>query len=166
MHLCAALSPEPQLGGAGAPRSGTIWVLGEIDRPDRQDRLRSQSGELIQISQAVFHSSSLLVPWKSAMPMCCCYCTATVTFVSQVMSPWSPTPTLILSSTVGSTTRRSYFHPFGPVKVIDCALLSMALIVTVIVLSSDAVPPGRSPCPAVEVPVDRKSTRLNSSHSR
>src|SRR6516164_9108196 len=62
-------------------------------------------------------------------------------------------PTLSLSSTVGSTTRRWYFQPFGPVKETDDALLSMALIVTVIVLSSDAVPPGRSPCPAVEVPV-------------
>ena len=81
-----------------------------------------------------------------------CYCTATVTFVSQVMSTWSPT--LILSSTVGSTTRRSYFHPFGPVKVIDDAFLSMALTVAVIVLSTSTVPPGRSPCPAVEVPVN------------
>jgi hypothetical protein len=80
--------------------------------------------------------------------MWCCYCTETVTFGSQVMSTWSPT--LTLSSTVGSTTRRLYFHPFGPVKT-DDALLSMALIVTVIVLSADAVPP--SPCPAVEVPV-------------
>jgi hypothetical protein len=45
------------------------------------------------------------------------YCIATVTFVSQIMSTWSPT--LILSSTVGSTTRRLYFHPFGPVKVVQ-----------------------------------------------
>src|SRR6516162_6828081 len=67
------------------------------------------------------------------------------------MSTWSPT--LSLSSRVGSTTRRSYFHPFGPVKEIDDALLSIALIVAVIVLSWDAVPPGRSPCPAVEVRV-------------
>ena len=79
---------------------------------------------------------------------CYCYCTATVTFVSQEISTWSPT--LILSSTVGSATRRLYFHPFGPVKVIDCALLSMELIDAVIVLSTSAVPPGRSPCPAVE----------------
>src|SRR6516165_6373213 len=79
------------------------------------------------------------------------YCTATVTFVSQVMSTWSPT--LTLSSTVGSMTRRLYFHPFGPVKVIDDALLSIPVIVVVITLSWDAVPPGRSPCPAVVVPV-------------
>ena len=85
------------------------------------------------------------------MPMWCCYCTATATFVSQVMSTWSPT--LTLSSTVGSTTRRLYFHPFGPVKVTDGALLSIPVIVAVIVLSMDAVPPGRSPCPAVELPV-------------
>src|SRR6516164_5401630 len=85
------------------------------------------------------------------MPMWCYYCTATVTFVSQVMSTWSPT--LTLSSTVGSTTCRLYFHPFGPVKVIDDALLSIPLIVAVIVLSWDADPPGRSPCPAVELPV-------------
>src|SRR6516162_8856597 len=79
------------------------------------------------------------------------YCTETVTFVSEVMSTLSPT--LTLSSTAGSTTRRLYFHPFGPVKVIDCALLSMALIVAVIVFSTAAVPPGLSPCPAVVVPV-------------
>src|SRR6516225_7958729 len=79
------------------------------------------------------------------------HCTATVTFVSQVMSTWSPT--LILSSTLGSTTRRLYFHPFGPVKVIDDAFLSMALIAAVIVLSTSAVPPGRASCPAVEVVV-------------
>ena len=82
--------------------------------------------------------------------MWCCYCTETVTFVSQVMSTWSPT--LTLSSTVGST-RRLYFHPFGPVKVIDDAFLSIPVMVTVITLSWDAVPPGRSPCPAVELPV-------------
>jgi hypothetical protein len=40
------------------------------------------------------------------------------------------------------------------VKVIDDALLSIPVIVVVIVLSSDAVPPGRCPCPAVEVPVN------------
>ena len=62
-------------------------------------------------------------------------------------------PTLTLSSTVRSTTRRLYFHPFKPVKVIDDALLSIPLIDAVIVLSTDAVPPGRSPCPAVELPV-------------
>jgi len=67
------------------------------------------------------------------------------------MSTWSPT--LTLSSTLGSTTRRLYFHPFGPVKAIDDALLSMALTVTVIVLSMVAVPPGRSLCPAVVAPV-------------
>jgi len=33
-----------------------------------------------------------------------------------------------------------------------CAL-SIPVIVAVIVLSKDAVPPGRSPCPAVELPV-------------
>jgi len=73
--------------------------------------IEGRSGELIQISRPVFRSSSLLAPRKSAKRMGCCYCTATVTFVSQVMSTWSPT--LILSSTVGSTTRRLYFHPFG-----------------------------------------------------
>jgi hypothetical protein len=46
--------------------------------------------------------------------MGCCYCTATVTFVSQVMSTWSPT--LTLSSTVGSATHRLYLHPFGPTR--------------------------------------------------
>src|SRR6516225_6565612 len=83
------------------------------------------------------------------MPMSCCYCTATVTSVSQVISTRSPT--LSLSRTVGSTTRRLYFHPFGPVNVTDDAPLSIALTVTVSVLSMAAVPPGRSPCPAVEV---------------
>jgi hypothetical protein len=48
------------------------------------------------------------------MPMLCCYCTATVTSVSQVMSTWSPT--LSLSSTAGSTTPRLYFHSFGPTR--------------------------------------------------
>ena len=50
-------------------------------------------------------------------------------------------------------TRRLYFHPFGPVKLIDDALLSIPVIVAVITLSWDAVPPGRSPCPAVVAPV-------------
>ena len=81
--------------------------------------------------------------------MCCCYRTETVTSVFQVMSTLSPG--LIFSSTVGSTTRRSYFHPFGPTKAIDDAFLSTALMVAVIVLSMASVPPGRSPCPAVEV---------------
>jgi hypothetical protein len=40
------------------------------------------------------------------------YCIATVTFVSQVMSTKSPT--LTMSSTVGSTALRLYFDPFGP----------------------------------------------------
>src|SRR5271168_2656019 len=62
-------------------------------------------------------------------------------------------PTLTLSNTVGSTICRLYFHPFGPTKVIDDAFLSIAAMVAVIVLCTDAVPPGRSPCPAVEVPV-------------
>jgi hypothetical protein len=39
------------------------------------------------------------------------------------------------------------------VKVIDDAFLSIVSTVTVIVLCMAAVPPGRSPCPAVEVPV-------------
>jgi len=85
------------------------------------------------------------------MRMWCYYCTAIVTLVSEVMSTLSPT--LTLSSTAGSTTRRLYFHPFGPVKVIDCALLSMELIVAVIVFSTAAVPQV-SPCPAVVMPVD------------
>src|ERR1700730_6015177 len=76
------------------------------------------------------------------------YCTATVTSVFQVMSTLSPTSTL--SSTVGSTICRLYF---GPVKVIDDALLSIASTVAVIVLCTDAVPPGRASCPAVVVPV-------------
>jgi hypothetical protein len=63
------------------------------------------------------HSPEFVAPGKSTMPMCCCYCTETVTSVFQVMSTLSPG--LILSSTAGSTTRRSHFHPFGPVKVID-----------------------------------------------
>ena len=37
--------------------------------------------------------------------------------------------------------------------MIDDALLSISLMVAVIVLSCDAVPPGRSPSPAVDVPV-------------
>src|SRR6516225_8698980 len=85
------------------------------------------------------------------LPMGVVYCTATVTDVSQVMSTWSPT--LSFSSPVGSTTRRLYFHPFGPVNVIDDAFLSIPVMVAVITLSWDAVPPGRSPCPAVVVPV-------------
>ena len=85
------------------------------------------------------------------MPVWRPYCTATVTSVSQVMSTWSPT--LSLSSPVGSTTRRLYFHPFGPVKVIDGALLSISVMVAVMVLTMAAVRPGRSPCPAVVVPV-------------
>ena len=56
-------------------------------------------------------------------------------------------------------TRRLYFHPFGPVKLIDDALLSIPVIVAVITLSWDAVPPGRS-CPAVVVPVAVFNRRL------
>ena len=76
------------------------------------------------------------------------YFTATVTSVFQVMSTLSPT--LTLSSTVGSTTCRLYFHPFGPTKVIDDAFLSIASTVVVIVLCVTAVPPGRASCPIVE----------------
>src|SRR6516162_6885421 len=61
------------------------------------------------------------------MPMGFCYCTATVRFVSRVMSAWSPT--LILSSTVRSATRRLYFHPFGPVKVLHVSLPLVAELI-------------------------------------
>src|ERR1700730_14146853 len=71
------------------------------------------------------------------------YCTATVTSVFQVMSTLSPT--LTLSSTVGSTICRGYFHPFGPTKVIADAFLSMASIVAVIVLWTDALPRSGGP---------------------
>src|SRR4029077_14983452 len=77
------------------------------------------------------------------------YCTATVTSVFQVMSTLSPT--LTLSNTVGSTICRLYFQPFGPEKVIEDALLSIASTVTVIVLCTVAVPPGRVCWPAVVV---------------
>src|SRR4029450_10136723 len=60
-------------------------------------------------------------------------------------------PTLTLSSTVGSTTRRLYFHPFGPTKVIDDALLSISATLAVIVRCTAAAPPGRTSCPIVEV---------------
>src|SRR4030095_232905 len=58
------------------------------------------------------------------------YSLETLRSVFQVMSIRSPT--LTLSNTVGSTTRRLYFHPFGPTKVIDDALLSMSAMLAVI----------------------------------
>src|SRR6478736_2831193 len=74
-----------------------------------------------------------------------CYCGASVTFVSQVMSILSPG--LILSSNVGSATRRLYRQSFGPTTLIDCAFLSTSVTVTVIVLSMAAVPPASAFCP-------------------
>jgi hypothetical protein len=55
-----------------------------------------------------------------------------------------------LSKIVGSTTRRLYFHPFGPTKLIDDASLSIALMVAVIVLCTTPMPPGRVDCPILE----------------
>src|SRR4029453_11675133 len=66
------------------------------------------------------------------------YSLETVRSVFQVMSIRSPT--LTLSNTVGSTTRRLYFHPFGPTKVIDDALLSMSTISAFIVRTIAFVP--------------------------
>src|SRR5678816_2136726 len=66
------------------------------------------------------------------------YSLESVRSVFQVMSIRSPT--LTLSNTVGSTTRRLYFHPFGPTKVIDDALLSMSAMLAVIVRTMYAEP--------------------------
>src|SRR4029453_13760720 len=66
------------------------------------------------------------------------YSLETVRSVFQVMSIRSPT--LTLSNTVGSTTRRLYFHPFGPTKVIDDALLSISAMVAVIRRTIAALP--------------------------
>ena len=82
-----------------------------------------------------------------------------------VMSTWSPT--LTFSSTAGSMTRRTYFHPFGPTKVMDDAILSMESIVAVIVLCKAVVPPGRTSCPATVVAIaviDRCLARWLQSH--
>src|SRR6188472_821805 len=74
-----------------------------------------------------------------------CYCGASVTFVSQVMSILSPG--LILSSNVGSITRWLYRQSFGPTTLIDCPYLSTSVTITVIVLSMAAVPPDCTYCP-------------------
>src|SRR4029453_9487917 len=66
------------------------------------------------------------------------YSLETVRSVFQVMSTLSPT--LTWSNTVGSTTRRLYFHPFGPTNVIDDALFSMSVISAVIVRTLAFVP--------------------------
>ena len=76
------------------------------------------------------------------------YCTETVRSVSHVMSTLSPTFTF--SRMVGSTTRRLYFHPFGPTKLTDEVFLSIALMVAVIVLCAAALPPGCVDCPILE----------------
>src|SRR5690349_5054120 len=57
------------------------------------------------------------------------YPAESVRSVLHVMSTLSPT--LTCSNTVGSTTRRLYFQPFGPSKEIDDALLSMATMLAV-----------------------------------
>ena len=66
------------------------------------------------------------------------------------MSTLSPTFTLASASV--SCTFDVYFQPFGPVKVIDGASGSMAVIVAVIVTCLALVPPG-SACSEPVVPV-------------
>ena len=74
--------------------------------------------------------------------------TITTTSVFQVMSTLSPT--LTMSNTLGSTTRRLYFQSLGPTKVIDEVPLSMPAMVAVIVRCTIAVPPGRASWPMLE----------------
>ena len=66
------------------------------------------------------------------------YLTETVRSVFQMMSTLSPT--LTLSNTAGSMTRRLYFHPFGASKVADDAPLSMATMLAVILRTITFVP--------------------------
>src|SRR5436190_9988576 len=57
----------------------------------------------------------------------------------QVMSKRSPTLTFLSASL--SSTRELYFHPFGPLNVIDGTFGSMWVIVAVMVRWVAAVPP-------------------------
>src|SRR5688572_3267095 len=67
--------------------------------------------------------------------------TDTSTASVQVISTLSPTFTLPSASL--SSTLDEYFHPFGPVKVTDGIVMSMAVIVAVTLTCLALVPPGR-----------------------
>ncbi len=64
------------------------------------------------------------------------------------MSRAGPSTLTCLSASL-SRTRRLYFHPFGPLKVIDGTLASMASTVAVMVRCAPSVPPGLAPAVGV-----------------
>ena len=77
--------------------------------------------------------------------------TSIITASVQVKSTWSPTFTCF--STFLSWILRLYFQPFGPLKVMEGTLGSIASTTAVIVRCEATVPPGFAPVPGVAAAV-------------